>query len=250
MLLTAESPLYAATIVAPSCTFDHFTEVSQTSKDGNFQFHSGSHGRAPEFIDGNAVFAPSGNNILNITKTEGSSASLGAVGGATGTTVTMTISGLSIGEGDPPHAIFTAAASTIKWGLGLTNDGKITGTWGNSVWNNERNIQLSISPFTTPFILTTVSQNANTLIYINGKLEGTIEGLGSTSSTDISFLMIGSTTSGTQKGASFTLDNLYVHDRALDANEVAAFVASVPEPATASLGVLGLVGLMLRRRRA
>lgn len=247
--LTAAAPLHAATIVPPSCSFDYFTGTDQKSKDGNFQFHSGSYDRAPEFIDGNAVFGPEGTDILNITKVNGSSGSLGAIGGTTGTTITMTISGLSLGTGNAPHAIFTAVGgNSVKWGLGLTADGKITGTWDNAVWADPRNVQLDI-PSTGSFILTTVSLGANTLIYINGSLAETITGLGTGASNNINYLMAGSTSSGNNKGASLTLGNLYVHDHALNASEVAAFTASVPEPATASLGALGLAALLLRRRR-
>lgn len=247
--LTAATPLHAITIVPPSCSFEHFTGTDQKSEDGNFQFHSGSYDRAPEFIDGNAVFGPEGTDILNIMKVSGSSASLGSIGG-TGTTITMTISGLSLGTGGAPHAIFSTVggSSSTKWGLGLTADGKITGMWRDSVWGDSRNVQLDFSA-SDSFVLTAVSLNTNTLIYINGSLAGTITGLGTGSGNNINYLMAGSTVSSSSNGAGFTLENLYVHNQGLNADQIAAFVASIPEPATASLSLLGLAGLLMRKRR-
>ncbi len=48
--------------------------------------------------------------------------------------------------------------------------------------------------------------------------------------------------------ATSTIDNVLFYKEALSASEVAALV--VPEPATASLSLLGLAALMIRRRRA
>ena len=234
-----------AAIIAPSCTFDSFTGTDQKSLDGNFMFHSGSYGRAPEFVEGTAVFGPEGTDILNITKVSGASASLGNIGG-NGTTITMTISGLSLGSGNAPHALFTATSNTSKWGLGLTADGKLTGTWNDTIWGGGGNKQLDID--SGSLVLTAVSQGSDTLVYVNGTYLNTLTGLGSSTGTGINYLMVGSTASGSDKGASFTLDNLYVHDRALNASEISDFVASIPEPATASLSLLGFSALLLRRR--
>ena len=49
------------------------------------------------------------------------------------------------------------------------------------------------------------------------------------------------------------IEQLYVHDSALSQEQIGqlmAEIANVPEPATASLSLLGLAALMMRRRRA
>lgn len=54
-------------------------------------------------------------------------------------------------------------------------------------------------------------------------------------------------------GMADAIEQLYVHDSALSQEQIGqlmAEIASVPEPATASLSLLGLAALMMRRRRA
>ena len=54
-------------------------------------------------------------------------------------------------------------------------------------------------------------------------------------------------------GMADAIEQLYVHDSALSQEQIGqlmAEIANVPEPATASLSLLGLAALMMRRRRA
>ncbi len=237
----------AAVVVQPSFSLTEFTGVTQTVPVGNivYSYHSGSHFRAPIFNeDGSATFT---NDILNIYASTGT-ADLGKIG-KTGTTITMTISGLSRGSASDVnnHAIFTAASGSNQWGVGINESGQISGTWGNSSYGNT---SVNIPEF-DKFVLTATISGANTYLYIDGVLEATISGLGTTSADlNIAYLMIGSETSSTNAGADFTIHDLYVHNTALNAEQVALFVASIPEPATASLTLLGLATLAMRRRRA
>ena len=83
-------------------------------------------------------------------------------------------------------------------------------------------------------------------LYINGEQVATCQGFG-LNGNKFGNLLIGSTAlSGTASG--LTVDNTV-----LDSNGIKAVMEStrpVPEPATASLGLLGLAALMMRRRRA
>ena len=54
-------------------------------------------------------------------------------------------------------------------------------------------------------------------------------------------------------GLADAIEQLYVHDSALSQEQIGQLmseIASVPEPATATLGLLGLTALLMRRRRA
>ena len=54
-------------------------------------------------------------------------------------------------------------------------------------------------------------------------------------------------------GLAESIEQLYIHDSLLSQDQIGQLmseIASVPEPTTASLGLLGLAALMMRRRRA
>lgn len=239
----ASTSLLHAAIIDPICSFDSFTGLDQTSTNGSYKFVNTSN--APTFENGKAIF--DGSNLLTIAPVNGGN--IAEAFGATGTTITMTISGLDLGKNQTaPNALFTIDAS--GWGLGLKNDGdtsKIAGIWNNVIWNDSRNKEVDIP--SGSFVLTATSLGALTSIYINGHLATEINGLGSSTAAGFSFLAIGNLIDNSQKGASFELENFYIHDQALNANQVADFVASIPEPATASLSLLGLSCLLLRRRK-
>lgn len=244
----ASTSLLHAAIIDPICSFDSFTGIDQTSTNGIYHFNVGNRNNAPEFRNGKAIF--DGSDILNITTASNpGTTDIAKAFGATGTTITMTISGLQLGN-SAPHALFTTNAS--GWGLGLKNDGntnKIAGIWGNAIWNNSNNTGTDIP--SGSFVLTATSLGAKTSIYINGTLAKEIDGLGSSTEAGFKYLAIGDVMSGgPQKGAAFELENFYIHNQALNASQVANFVASIPEPATASLSLLGLSGLLLRRRKS
>ncbi len=230
-------------------SFDSLTSINQ--KSGDWGFNTGVSSVNPVFnTDGTATFQ-GGTDVLYLTH-------YNASGTATEVnlhnyTLTMTISGLQAGgnSGNTLNALFTTSNT---WGLCLSsNDNtKLTGLWSNAQWNNANNRAFSF-PTDAPFTLTAVmggSKNGHngTLIYINGQEVAFMQGLlGST--VNSKQYTIGNNSGGTS-GTAFTLHNLYVHDSILSAAQVADFYASIPEPATASLSLMGLAALLMRRKRA
>lgn len=238
--------LLHAAIFDPICSFDSFTGIEQTSTNGLYHFNVGNRDRSPEFRDGKAIF--DGSSILNITTVSNPGGTdIAKLYGNTGATITMTISRLAPGN-STPQALFTASTG---WGVGLKNDedtSKIAGMWSNAIWGDSRNTGTDIP--SGSFVLTATSLGNKTSIYINGTLAKEIDGLGSSTAAGFKYLAIGDVMSGgSPKGAVFELENFYIHNQALNASQVADFVASIPEPATASLSLLGISGLLLRRRK-
>lgn len=89
-------------------------------------------------------------------------------------------------------------------------------------------------------------------LYVNGKVKGTWSGDAWTAAADQSLalagIQIGAVLGGTRKIDNVEIDNIAIWNTALTSTEVSALI--VPEPATASLSLLGLAALMMRRRRA
>ncbi|HBN16798.1 MAG TPA: hypothetical protein DD422_01970 [Akkermansia sp.] len=240
------SVLFSAVMVTVAnaelvASFDSLTGISQTSGDWAFLNNSAVN---PLFENGTAIFQ-NGADVLYLKKSDNSSFA------ANNQTLTMTISGLQPGgnAGNTLNALFT---SSNTWGLCLSSSGqsKITGMWNNVQWNNANNRAISIPEGTFTLTVTMGTKNGQngTLLYINGQEEAFISGLYG-SSLNTNQYCIGNNSSG-NKGTSFTLHNLYLHDTRLTAEEVADFYAEiVPEPATATLGLLGLGILCFNRRR-
>ncbi len=89
-------------------------------------------------------------------------------------------------------------------------------------------------------------------LYVNGEVKGTWSGDAWTAAEGNSLalkgIQIGAVLGGTRKINDVQIDNIAIWNTALSGTEVAALI--VPEPATASLSLLGLAALMIRRRRA
>ena len=92
--------------------------------------------------------------------------------------------------------------------------------------------------------------NQNQSIYWDGVLIGGPDGGGSAGGMDLNQpAAIGTA----NNGGSFAglLDEVRIYDSAMSASEIQSVMTLVPEPATATFaGLLGLAGLMVRRRRA
>ncbi len=156
--------------------------------------------------------------------------------------------------------IFTANTSAgLQWGLGVTSTGALCLLW-------QANSTGSVGNYAT-LGYTVPTSGSLALTLVTGQYAGTTEGtrlyVGSGSvffsntglrfsSADVTQLNIGGdrTDNACMQSA---VQQLYVHDKALSQAEVGALMAEmalVPEPATATLGLLGLACVAWRRRRA
>lgn len=111
-------------------------------------------------------------------------------------------------------------------------------------------VESAVNPTTSDTTLNwttiTLTRSSNKLtLYVNGVSQGTLEG----NNTSITSMQLGKKYPGGTDvvGIEATIDNLTIWNRALSAEEVAGFV--VPEPTTATLSLLALVGLAACRRR-
>lgn len=98
--------------------------------------------------------------------------------------------------------------------------------------------------------LTVIQDAATSTIsfYLNGSLVSSVDNWNCAAMTGAQF---GATFGGGNKIGDVNIDNLAIWDRALTSAEVATLTgASVPEPYTATLSLLALGALALRRRRA
>ncbi len=240
------SVLFSAVMVTVAnadlvASFDSLTGISQTSGEWMFRRNDAVQ---PLFENGTAIFQ-NGSDVLYLYKNGNSTFSV------ENHTLTMTISGLQPG-GNAGNTLNTLFNSSNNWGLCLKADdtSKITGVWNNAQWGDSRNQAISIpeGTFTLTVTMATKNNQRGTSLYINGQEQAFIAGLYAGNLTSNQYC-IGNNSSGS-KGTSFTLHNLYLHDTQLTAEEVADFYAEiVPEPATATLGLLGLDILCFNRRR-
>ena len=148
-----------------------------------------------------------------------------------------------------------SGGSNNGWGVMVKNDGKLQ-ICRQNIANHTTAASTTPQATTTDNInteafhiaISSVGTNGanNFILYVNGEQVATCQGF-NLNGDKFGNLLIGSTAlSGTASG--LTVDNTV-----LDSNGIKAVMEStrpVPEPATASLGLLGLAALMMRRRRA
>lgn len=188
---------------------------------------------------GSETFTTDGNNLT--MSVNGLTSSTGRVT----LTVTMVLDLTQITTPDAYTTLFqTVDSSNASWGVGLTTDRTLQGLWQGAAFSG--------GPTTTVLD----SEGRLTISVVTGDL-GTRIYLGSNDNfyTKDSLKFSNSIVNGLllDKNLSGAVEQLYVHDSVLTEEQVGQLmteIASVPEPATASLSLLGLVALMMRRRRA
>lgn len=159
-------------------------------------------------------------------------------------TVTMVLDLAKINTPDAYTALFNAKGGSVSWGVGLKTDRALQGLWNNGVYTS--------GPITTAlgsegtFTISVVTGELGTRIYMGNNTTFHTNGALKFGAVDITQILINA-------GLADAIEQLYVHDSALSEEQVGQLmseIASVPEPATATLGLLGLAALMMRRRRA
>ena len=160
-------------------------------------------------------------------------------------TVTMVLDLSKLNTPESFTALFTATNnSSVYWGVGLTTDRTLQGLWNNSAYGNA----YSSSPLDSEGSLTisVVTGNDGTIIYVgDSDTSFTVPGL-KFSNASLNEIII-------DAGLAEAIEQLYIHNTDFTQEQVGQLmseIASIPEPATASLGLLGLAALMMRRRRA
>lgn len=136
------------------------------------------------------------------------------------------------------------AKQDISWGVGLTSNRTLQGLWLNGAYSGgPTSLELKTEGTLTVSVVTgelgtRIYMGDNSTYYTNNDLRF--------GGTDITQILM-------DKGLAAAVKQLYVHDSALSqeqVNQLMTEIANVPEPATASLSLLGLAALMMRRRRA
>lgn len=157
-------------------------------------------------------------------------------------TVTMVLDLAKINTPAEYTPLFKASDGSTNWGVGLTADRKLKGLWGAGAYANGPTTDVLGS--TGLLTVSMVTDDSGTCIYY-GEKTATASGL-FFSSANLDRILVDSSLAG-------AVDQLYVHNTNLSEEQVSKLmteIANVPEPATATLGLLGLAALMTRRRRA
>lgn len=159
-------------------------------------------------------------------------------------TVTMVLDLTKINTPEAYTALFNAKDGNTSWGVGLNTNRALQGLWNNGAYGNGPTTSALGSEGT--LTISVVTGDLGTRIYMgNSESFFTTSGL-KFSGANITQILI-------DAGLADAIEQLYVHDFALSEEQVGQLmseIASVPEPATATLGLLGLAALMMRRRRA
>lgn len=191
--------------------------------------------------DSVSITTDGGNLVLSGTKF-----SQPVSGGSTrnNMTVSMVLDLSKINTPEAYTALFNAKGGSTSWGVGLTTDHKLQGLWNNAAYNGGPTT--SVLGTEGALTISVVTGEIGTRIYLgNSDTYYSSSGL-KFSGTDITQILINA-------GLADAIEQLYIHDSALSQEQVGQLmseIASVPEPATAALGLLGLAALMMRRRRA
>ena len=158
--------------------------------------------------------------------------------------VTMVLDLSKINTPDAYTALFNAKNSSVSWGVGLNTDRKLQGLWNNTSYSG-------------PVVDTPLgTEGSLTISVVTGDLGTRIYFGDSTTYYSNSGLKFGNQQIDQilmDAGLAESIEQLYIHDSLLSQEQVGQLmseIASIPEPATASLGLLGLAALMMRRRRA
>ena len=158
--------------------------------------------------------------------------------------VSMVLDLSKINTPDAYTALFNAKNSSVSWGVGLNTDRKLQGLWNNTSYSG-------------PVVDTPLgTEGSLTISVVTGDLGTRIYFGDSTTYYSNSGLKFGNQQIDQilmDAGLAESIEQLYIHDSLLSQEQVGQLmseIASIPEPATASLGLLGLAALMMRRRRA
>lgn len=159
-------------------------------------------------------------------------------------TVSMVLDLSKLSTPESYTALFNAKGGNTSWGVGVTTDRTLQGLWNNGAYSSGP-ITAELAAAGT-LTISVVTGDLGTRIYFgSNNTYHTTTGL-KFGNADITQILI-------DAGMADAIEQLYVHNSALTQEQVGQLmteIASVPEPATASLSMLGLAALMMRRRRA
>ena len=159
-------------------------------------------------------------------------------------TVTMVLDLSKINTPETYTTLFNAKNNSVSWGVGLNTERKLQGLWANASYSGP----VVATPLGTEGSLTisVVTGDLGTRIYFGDSNTFYSNSGLKFGNQEINQILIGT-------GLSDSIEQLYIHDSLLSQDQIGQLmseIASIPEPATASLGLLGLAALMMRRRRA
>jgi hypothetical protein len=165
-------------------------------------------------------------------------------GGRNNMTLSMVLDLSKLNTPESYTALFNAKGGNTSWGVGLNTNRTLQGLWNNGVYSSGPTTATLGTEGT--LTISVVTGEAGTLIYLGNESTYYTAGALKFGNVDITQLLINA-------GMADAIEQLYVHDSALSQEQIGqlmAEIATVPEPTTASLSLLGLAALMMRRRRA
>lgn len=159
-------------------------------------------------------------------------------------TMTMVLDLSKLNTPETYTALFNAKGGSTSWGVGLNTDRTLKGLWNNVAYSSGPTTSVLGTEGT--LTISVVTGGVGTRIYLGSS--GTYYSADKLrfSGADLTQILI-------DAGLADAVEQLYVHDSALSQEQIGQLmseIASVPEPATATLGLLGLAALVMRRRRA
>ena len=161
-------------------------------------------------------------------------------------TVSLDISNLTGNAWADIYCLETAKGK-IKIEINNTNEIYCYTPFGNVNLGSAFYTQLTGNNLST---FTFTGDDTSLKFYLDGVLIGSMEhGFLPTDDTSLTGMQFGQQYGGQHQLTSAIIDNVIIWDRPLSQSEILA-LTTIPEPSTATLGLLGLGALMLRRRRA